>query len=648
MRRADGTRRLRGARCHAAAPPTTRSSGRTAQLARECHPDANPDDPDRGRPLQGDQRRVRDAARSRAAPPVRHVRRPTAAAARRPGNPFGAGQFGLNDLFDAFFSGDVFGGRGPAGARRGPDAETRDGAHARRGRDRASGARSRCACRSSATRATAPAAQPGTHPTRCANCDGAGEVRQVRRSLLGQIVTAGPCPKCCGARHHHRAPVPDVPRRRPRRRARARSTSRCPPGIDDGQRLRLAGRGPAAPRGGTPGDLYVARARRAQPDVRAARRRPLAPAAGVDRAGRARRARCSSRRSTARARSRCSRARSPARGCACRGLGVPSLRTGRRGDLVRRGRRAKCRPTSPPNRPSCSRSSRELRGEAGHAAARGAVLAHPVGLPDVTGPTCARPAAQDAAAHTFVDDARRHRRDHRRRRPPSATGAPARASASTSPSADGAGAWRRYEIEAVAPGRAPARRARRARRRAGARSRASSLAVALTKGGALDTVVARCTELGVARVVPVRTRRCVVRWDARAGRTGACSGCARPRARPRRSRAARGCPRSRRSATLADFASVPGAAIAASVASPTAARPLPEPKVLRLGRTNFESDLEWIVVVGPEGGLDPAELAAHGTSAAFRSRAARSAGRNGPDRRGRVIARSCRARCVDE
>jgi len=30
-----------------------------------------------------------------------------------------------------------------------------------------------------------------------------------------------------------------------------------PPGVDDGQRLRLPGRGPAAPRGGIPGDLYV-------------------------------------------------------------------------------------------------------------------------------------------------------------------------------------------------------------------------------------------------------------------------------------------------------------------------------------------------------------------------------------------------------
>src|SRR5207248_2419337 len=38
-----------------------------------------------------------------------------------------------------------------------------------------------------------------------------------------------------------------------------------PAGIDDGQRLRLAGRGPAAPRGGEPGDLYVSIAVRPHP-----------------------------------------------------------------------------------------------------------------------------------------------------------------------------------------------------------------------------------------------------------------------------------------------------------------------------------------------------------------------------------------------
>ena len=173
---------------------------------------------------------------------------------------------------------------------------------------------------------------PGTHPDRCPTCDGSGEVRQVRRSLLGQIVTAGPCAACdasgqvipnpceaCGGAGRvngkHSIEV-DVPR-----------------GIDDGQRLRLAGRGPAAPRGGPAGDLYVGVRVRAPPGSRTPRRRALVPVAGLDRAGRARHA----------ARGRHARrsrevdvpaGTQPGALIRLRGLGVPSLRSMRRGDLV--------------------------------------------------------------------------------------------------------------------------------------------------------------------------------------------------------------------------------------------------------------------------------------------------------------------------
>ena len=38
--------------------------------------------------------------------------------------------------------------------------------------------------------------EPGTHPSRCDVCGGTGEVRQVRRSILGQIMTSSPCAVC--------------------------------------------------------------------------------------------------------------------------------------------------------------------------------------------------------------------------------------------------------------------------------------------------------------------------------------------------------------------------------------------------------------------------------------------------------------------
>jgi molecular chaperone DnaJ len=82
-------------------------------------------------------------------------------------------------------------------------------------------------------------------------------VRQVRRSLLGQIVTAGPCPTCGGIGTTIEHPCETC--RGDGRVAGTRSIEvEVPAGIDDGQRLRLAGRGPAAPRGGEAGDLFVA------------------------------------------------------------------------------------------------------------------------------------------------------------------------------------------------------------------------------------------------------------------------------------------------------------------------------------------------------------------------------------------------------
>ena len=39
-------------------------------------------------------------------------------------------------------------------------------------------------------------AKPGTSPITCAECGGAGQVRRVRQSILGQMVTAAPCNRC--------------------------------------------------------------------------------------------------------------------------------------------------------------------------------------------------------------------------------------------------------------------------------------------------------------------------------------------------------------------------------------------------------------------------------------------------------------------
>ena len=84
----------------------------------------------------------------------------------------------------------------------------------------------------------------------CADCNGSGQVQRVRQSLLGQMVTSGPCPRCGGLGQVVVTPCPTC-------RGEGRVTSEqtyqvdVPAGVDTGSTLRLRpGRGRAAGRRG--------------------------------------------------------------------------------------------------------------------------------------------------------------------------------------------------------------------------------------------------------------------------------------------------------------------------------------------------------------------------------------------------------------
>jgi molecular chaperone DnaJ len=236
------------------------------KLARELHPDANPGDP-----ASEEQFKLVTLAYETLRDPERRRRfdmfgpeglRGSGGAGA--GDPFaGFGATGFGDLFEAFFGGagpfGAAGGGARRGGRAGPppgeDAETvldLEFTEAVFGAERELTIRVPVACPG----CDGTGARKGTQPMTCANCGGSGEVRRVRQSILGQMVTASPCPRCGGTGEEITSPCQECrgDGRKPEERT---FVVDVPAGVDDGLTLRLPGRGASGPRGGPAGDLFV-------------------------------------------------------------------------------------------------------------------------------------------------------------------------------------------------------------------------------------------------------------------------------------------------------------------------------------------------------------------------------------------------------
>ncbi|HLJ79845.1 MAG TPA: molecular chaperone DnaJ [Ktedonobacterales bacterium] len=100
-------------------------------------------------------------------------------------------------------------------------------------------------------------AQPGTSTQRCSACQGTGEIRRVQQSIFGQFVNVMVCDRCRGEGR-----VITTPCERCQGQGRVRNVRRVtvniPAGVDDGINVRVTGEGEVPPRGGTPGNLFVA------------------------------------------------------------------------------------------------------------------------------------------------------------------------------------------------------------------------------------------------------------------------------------------------------------------------------------------------------------------------------------------------------
>ena len=224
------------------------------RLARELHPDVS-DAPDA-------QERFREAAEAYevlSKPETRELYDRYGHEGLRTGG-FRPTEFDLGsfaDLFSAFFGDDLFGGFGPRGGRsaRGADvlAEVEiELAEAAEGATRSVPFPVVVGC----STCRGSGAAPGTSPTTCPTCRGAGRLQSVSNSVLGQVIRTQACPDCGGAGTIVETPCPDCS-------GAGRVTEQreleveVPPGIHDGQRIRLSGEGHAGVLGGRAGDVYV-------------------------------------------------------------------------------------------------------------------------------------------------------------------------------------------------------------------------------------------------------------------------------------------------------------------------------------------------------------------------------------------------------
>ncbi len=167
--------------------------------------------------------------------------------------------FGLDDIFEQFFGFGGFGGRSRSRNRRGPrrGADLRfdlkisfeDAVH---GTEREIELERWDTC----PRCSGARAEPGTSAKRCSTCEGNGVVRQMRRTMLGSMVTESTCPTCNGSGETVSTPCRECGGRG-QVRSQRKLTVNIPAGVDDGTQIRLSGEGEPGLHGGPPGNLYV-------------------------------------------------------------------------------------------------------------------------------------------------------------------------------------------------------------------------------------------------------------------------------------------------------------------------------------------------------------------------------------------------------
>ncbi|MGH3098716.1 MAG: DnaJ C-terminal domain-containing protein [Streptosporangiales bacterium] len=224
------------------------------RLARDLHPDINPD------PETQDRFKQITVAYEVLSDPQKRRNydlggEQFVGAASGGGGAGGFGGFPFADFMETIF-GATQGGRGPRSrAQPGRNAQAPlriDLAEAAFGTTREMEIETAVVC----NQCDGEGSAPGTHPDTCDVCGGEGAITQVARSLLGPMQTARTCPQCGGFGTVIRTPCPECDGDG-RVRTRKTLTIEVPAGVENGKYVQLPGEGEVGPGGGPPGDIFL-------------------------------------------------------------------------------------------------------------------------------------------------------------------------------------------------------------------------------------------------------------------------------------------------------------------------------------------------------------------------------------------------------
>jgi molecular chaperone DnaJ len=219
------------------------------RLAREYHPDVNPD------PAAEARFKEVVAAYEILSDPQKRQRYDAYGSGGPMDFPFGD----ISDLFEAFFGTGTFGRtRGTSRRSRTQHGEDVFADVRLTFREAVFGVRRdvQVARLEPCDRCDGSGAEPGTMPERCSVCGGSGQVQDVRRSVFGTVMTAHPCSACEGTGERIVTPCERC-EGRGRVAAEATVAVDIPAGVTHGLDLRVSGAGHAGRVGGPAGDLYL-------------------------------------------------------------------------------------------------------------------------------------------------------------------------------------------------------------------------------------------------------------------------------------------------------------------------------------------------------------------------------------------------------